>query len=159
MVKVLLPAFLAREDMKGPLIAALSGVVANVVAATALFPSLGPAAAAIGVSVSAVVNAVLLFVLLRRRGRFRLDALAHARLPRVLAACALTAAAIWLLGEGFRPWMKSHNPEIVRLAALASLCALAIAAHLALVHLLRAADLRSIGAALRGGKAAPREAT
>jgi putative peptidoglycan lipid II flippase len=150
-VKVLLPAFLAREDMKGPLTAALSGVIANVMVAVALLPSLGPVAAAIGVSVSAVVNASLLYVLLRRRGRFRLDAIARARLPRVLAVCALTGVIIWLLGEGFRPWMKGYNPEAVRLLALAALCGLAMAMHLVLIHLLRAADLRQIGLAMRGG--------
>jgi putative peptidoglycan lipid II flippase len=151
MVKVLLPAFLAREDMKGPLIAALSGVIVNVIVAVALMPSLGPVAAAIGVSASAVVNASLLYVLLVRRGRFRLDRAAQLRVPRILAVCALTGGAIWLLGEVFRPWMKGHNPDAVRLLALAALCGLAVAVHGALVHLARAADLSQIRAAFRSG--------
>ncbi len=151
MVKVLLPAFLAREDMKGPLIAALSGVIVNVVLALALMPSLGPVAAAIGVSASAVVNASLLFVLLIRRGLFRLDHTARLRLPRILAVCALTGGAIWLLGEVFRPWMKGHNPDAVRLLALGALCCLAVAVHAALVHITRAADLSEVRSAFKDG--------
>jgi putative peptidoglycan lipid II flippase len=149
MVKVLLPAFLAREDMKGPLIAALSGVIINVIVALALLPSLGPVAAAIGVSASAIVNALLLYVLLMRRGRFRLDAPARRRLPRILAVCALTGGVIWLLGETFRPWMKGHNPDAVRLAALATLCGLVLVFHAAAIHLARAADLTQVRAAFR----------
>jgi putative peptidoglycan lipid II flippase len=149
LVKVLLPAFLAREDMKGPLIAALSGVIVNVMAALALMPTLGPLAAAIGVSASAWVNAGLLYAQLLRRGRFRLDRAARQRLPRILAVSALTGAAIWLLGEGLRPWMKGHQPEAVRLMALAALCGLAMAVHLVAILLLRAADLSQIKVAFR----------
>jgi putative peptidoglycan lipid II flippase len=149
LVKVLLPAFLAREDMKGPLIAALVGVIVNVVVALALLPSMGPVAAAIGVSASAVANASLLYIQLIRHGRFRLDRSARERLPRIIAVCALTGGAIWLLGEGFRPWMKGHQPEIVRLLALAGLCSLTLATHLVAIHLFRAADLDRIRMALR----------
>lgn len=150
MVKVLLPAFLAREDMKGPLIAALSGVIVNVIIALTLLPSLGPVAAAIGVSSSAVMNASLLYLLLMRRGRFRLDAHARRRLPRILMVCALTGLVIWLLGELFRPWMKGNNPDAVRLLALATLCGLALAFHTVAVHLAKAADLTQVWRAFRG---------
>jgi putative peptidoglycan lipid II flippase len=154
MVKVLLPAFLAREDMKGPLIAALSGVIVNVMTALALMPILGPVAAAIGVSASAVVNAGLLYVLLLRRGQFRPDKLARQRLPRILAACLLTGAAIWLMNEWMRPFMKAHNNAAVRFMALAALCGGAIVFHAVAAHLLRAVDLPLIGQAIRGRKAA-----
>jgi putative peptidoglycan lipid II flippase len=149
LVKVLLPAFLAREDMKGPLIAALCGVVVNVMVALALLPTMGPVAAAIGVSASAVTNAALLYIQLARRGRFRLDKAARQRLPRILAVCALTGGAIWLLGEGFRPWMKGHQPDVVRLMALAALCSLTLAAHLVAIHFFRAADIGQVREAFR----------
>lgn len=149
MVKVLLPAFLAREDMKGPLIAALSGVIVNVMVALSLLPTMGPVAAAIGVSASAIVNASLLYILLMRRGRFRLDAMARRRLPRILAVCALTGGVIWLLGEGLRPWMKTGQPEAVRLMALAALCGAALIFHAVAVHLAKAADLAQVRLAIR----------
>ncbi len=84
MIKVLLPAFHGPRGHEG---AAGRGAVgrdrerrrrAGAAAAS------GAVAAAIGVSCSAVVNAGLLYVMLLRRGRFRLDALARTRLPRVL---------------------------------------------------------------------------
>ncbi|MGL4241604.1 MAG: murein biosynthesis integral membrane protein MurJ [Beijerinckiaceae bacterium] len=149
MVKVLLPAFLAREDMKGPLIAALSGVIVNVMVALSLMPSLGPVAAAIGVSASAYVNAGLLYVLLLRRGRFRLDRLAAQRLPRIILVCALTGAVTWGLGEVLRPWMKSGQSEALRLATLGLLCAVSVGFHLAAIQLLRAADLSQVRDAFR----------
>jgi putative peptidoglycan lipid II flippase len=149
LVKVLLPAFLAREDMKGPLIAALSGVIVNVIVALALLPAMGPVAAAIGVSASAYVNAGMLYAMLLRRGRFRLDRLAAQRLPRIIAVCALTGASIWLLGGFLRPWMKGHQPDAVRLITLASLCGIVVMFHLAAVHLMKAADLSQVRDAFR----------
>ncbi len=103
-----------------------------------------------GVSASAYVNAGLLYAMLLRRGRFRLDRLAAERLPRIILTCVLTGGVIWLLGEVIRPWMKGHQPGAVRFAALAMLCGLAFAFHLLAIHLMRAADLRSIGVAMRG---------
>jgi putative peptidoglycan lipid II flippase len=155
MVKVLLPAFLAREDMKNPLVAALSGIVVNVVTAIALLPSMGPVAAAIGVSASAVVNAGLLYILLIRRGQFRLDKLARQRLPRILLASALTGLMIWLLNEALRPWLKGHNAYGARLLALAALCGGALVFHAVAAHLLRAADFRQIRQAFRNRNAVP----
>jgi putative peptidoglycan lipid II flippase len=153
MVKVLLPAFLAREDMKNPLIAALSGVVVNVMTAMALLPTLGPVAAAIGVSASAYVNAGLLYILLVRHGHFRLDRIARERVPRILLVCALTGAVIWLLNEALRPWMKSHHPSGIRFMALAALCGGAMLFHVVAAQLLRAADLRLISQAIRSRNA------
>jgi putative peptidoglycan lipid II flippase len=95
------------------------------------------------------VNAGLLYAVLLRRGRFRLDRLAAQRLPRIVAVCALTGAAIWLLGEVMRPWMKGHQPEAVRLVSLALLCGLVVAFHLAAIHLMKAADLSQVRAAFR----------
>jgi putative peptidoglycan lipid II flippase len=149
LVKVLLPAFLAREDMPAPLVAALAGVLVNIVVASVLLPSMGPVAAAIGVSASAIVNAGILYGLLMRRGRFRFDRLAAERLPRILIVCLLTGFVTWLLGDALRPWLKAHQPEVVRVLALALLCVTIVAFHVAAIHLLRAADLSQVRRALR----------
>jgi putative peptidoglycan lipid II flippase len=149
LVKVFLPAFLAREDMKGPIIAAVLGVSANIIVALALFPRLGSQAAAMGVSASALVNALTLYVLLLRTGRFRPDAVARIRLPRVLIVSALTGAAIWFLHEFARPWLKANQAFPVRASALALLCGASVALHLALAQMLKAADFLQIRAAIR----------
>jgi putative peptidoglycan lipid II flippase len=149
LVKVFLPAFLSREDMKGPLIAALLGVVANVMVAMALFKDYGAVAAAIGVSVSAIVNAGTLWIMLYRDGRFRLDKLARKRLPRVILACLLTGGAIFLLNDLARPLLKAHQPYALKAATLGGICIAALAVHGLLVHLLKAADLMQIRTALK----------
>jgi putative peptidoglycan lipid II flippase len=149
LVKVFLPAFLAREDMKGPLIAALLGVVTNVIVALALMPRMGPVAAAIGVSVSALVNALTLYILLVRHGRFRPDATARQRLPRVLLVSLLTGLVIAGLVEVTRPWLKTDVSSAIRFAVLLGVCGLSALIHGALAHLLKAADFNQIVQAFR----------
>jgi putative peptidoglycan lipid II flippase len=149
LVKVFLPAFLAREDMKGPLIAALLGVVANVIVALALMPRMGPVAAAIGVSVSAVVNALTLYILLVRHGRFRPDATARKRLPRVLLTSLITGLVIAGLVEVTRSWLKTDVNSALRFSVLIAVCGLAVIAHGLLAHVLKAADFSQIRNALR----------
>jgi len=149
LVKVFLPSFLAREDMRGPMLAAGLGVAANVAAATLLWPRLGPQAAAVGVAVSAVANAAMLWALLSTGARFRLDDLARRRLPRVLLASALTGLAIWALAGAAQPWLQPEEAFALRAAALAMVCGLSIAAHLALTQALQAADFRDIARAMR----------
>jgi len=149
LVKVLLPAFLAREDMKGPIIAALLGMATNVIVALTLFPHMGSVAAAIGVSASAVVNALALYVMLLRRGLFRPGKLAKLRLPRVLLASALTGIAIWLLDETLRPWLKGNNPALIRIAALGFICCAGVVIQVMLAHVFKAADFSQIRAGMR----------
>jgi putative peptidoglycan lipid II flippase len=149
LVKVFLPSFLAREDMQGPIIAALLGIAANIALALALQPQLGSQAAAVGVAASAVVNACVLFLLLRRRARFSLDSLARRRLPRVLLASALTGLAIWLMGSLALPWMKADHAFVIRAGVLALVCATAVALQLALAQALQATDIMQIRRTIR----------
>jgi putative peptidoglycan lipid II flippase len=149
LVKVFLPAFLAREDMKGPIIAAVLGIAANIIVALLLFPQLGSVAAAMGVSASAFVNALTLYILLLRNGRFRPDKLARIRLPRVLIVSALTGVAIWFMHEFARPWMKANHSFPIRAGALAVLCGAGLLVHVALAQLLKAADILQIRDAVR----------
>jgi putative peptidoglycan lipid II flippase len=144
LVKVFLPAFLAREDMKSPLMAAVLGVTTNIGVALLLFPHFGFVAAAIGVSASAVVNAVTLYIMLVRKGRFRPDRLARQRIPRVLLASALTGLSIWVFLEFARPLLKSGHPFSVRVLVLSGLCSASILTHLVLIHILKATDLSQI---------------
>jgi putative peptidoglycan lipid II flippase len=149
LVKVFLPAFLAREDMKGPLIAALLGIAANITVALLAGTYVGVAAPALGVTASALVNASALYVMLVSAGRFRPDRLARKRLPRVILASVLSGLLIWLLVEFCRPWLKPGADAPMRAAALAMLCLISFAAHFAISHLLKAIDLGEIRSALR----------
>ncbi len=144
LVKVFLPAFLAREDMKGPIIAATLGIAANITVALLLGPHMGAAAPALGVTASALVNAATLYAMLLGNGRFRPDKLARKRLPRVILASALSGVAIWLLVEFCRPWLKPGADAVIRATALAALCLISITAHLVICHFLKAIDFREI---------------
>jgi len=150
LAKVLLPAFLARETMSGPLIAAALGLAANAAVAAWLYPSLGPQAAALGVSASAMVNAVALLALLQRGRRLDLDASARRRLPRVLLASALTGIAIWLMAGAARPFMGQDQALAIRAGTLAVVCCAAGAVQLALAQALKAIDLGNALGSIKG---------
>jgi putative peptidoglycan lipid II flippase len=149
LVKVFLPAFLAREDMKGPLIAASLGLFANVITAILFAPIMGPLAPALGVTVSAIINATILYGLLVKHGRFRPDKEARQRIPRILLASVLSGLCIWLFVEYSRGLLKPGVDDFTRAMALTAVCFLSISAHLIICHLLKAFDLTEIRSAIR----------
>jgi putative peptidoglycan lipid II flippase len=149
LVKVLLPAFLAREDMRGPMLAAAFGLAANVAVALALQPRFGSQAAAMGVAASAATNAAVLFLLLWRSGSFTLDALARRRLPRVLAVAALSGLAMLAMDALLRGFLKTGQPLAIRAATLGLIVGGSILLHLVLAHVLKAADILGIRQAMR----------
>jgi putative peptidoglycan lipid II flippase len=149
LVKVFLPAFLAREDMKGPLIAASFGIFANIITAILFAPVMGALAPALGVTLSAIVNASILYGLLLKHGRFRPDKEARQRIPRILLASVLSGSCIWLLVSYTRGFLKTGVDDFTRGLALAAVCLLSISAHLIICHLLKAFDLNEIRSAIR----------
>ncbi len=149
LVKVLLPAFLAREDLRGPILAAVLGIAANIAVAMALQPRFGSQAAAMGVAASAATNAAVLLALLLRTGRFSLDALAWTRLPRVLLVAALSGLAMLAMDAALAGWMAPGQPLALRAAVLAVIVGGSILLHLALAQVLKAADILGIRQAIR----------
>ncbi len=149
LVKVLLPAFLAREELRGPILAAILGIAANNAVAVALQPRFGSQAAAMGVAASAATNAAILLALLLRTGRFSLDAMARIRLPRVLLVAALSGLAMLAMDAALGGWMAPGQPVALRVAVLALIVGGSILLHLALAHLLKAADILGIRQAIR----------
>ncbi len=149
LVKVLLPAFLAREELRGPILAAVLGIAANIAIALALQPRLGSQAAAMGVAASAATNAAVLLALLLRTGRFSLDAMARIRLPRVLLVAALSGLAMLAMDAALGGWMAPGQPLALRVAVLALIVGGSILLHLALAQALKAADILGIRQAIR----------
>ncbi|MFN3616267.1 MAG: murein biosynthesis integral membrane protein MurJ, partial [Rubrimonas sp.] len=97
--KVVQPAYFAREDMDAPLRFALVAMALNTALALALAPLIGFAAIPAATSVAAWAQ----LWLLARGGRsdetLRADArLIHAA-PRIAAAAAIMAAALWAIGQ------------------------------------------------------------
>lgn len=100
LVKVLAPAFFAREDTKTPLIATLAGIAIAVVCG--LF--FGRAYGASGVAASISLGAWSCAAILGWRGSatfgFSIDAIARRRLPRI-AICAAIMGTMLFLAESF----------------------------------------------------------
>ncbi len=136
LVKVLQPAFFAREDTVRPLQMASASVAANIVLALILFWPLGHVGLALATALAAWLNAGLLALGLRRRGYIALDARFRQRLPRIVLASALMGAALWGGARLLAPWFDAALP--LQASALALLVGAGLAGYAALALLLGA---------------------
>jgi putative peptidoglycan lipid II flippase len=95
LVKVLTPAFYGRGDTMTPLKIGIAAVFLNLAMNLVFMNPLQAVGPALATSLASLFNAALLAVILARRGHFVLDAAARRRVPRILAAGAAMALAIW----------------------------------------------------------------
>lgn len=97
LIKVLTPAFFARENTKTPMIFAAISAGINLSLGFALFMTIGFWGLALATSVAGWVNAAMLTAALLRRGAFSPDRQLLTRLPRIIAASLLMGAfCYWL---------------------------------------------------------------
>jgi len=145
LLKVLTPAFFARENTRTPMIWAGVSAAINLSLGYALFKVIGFHGLALATSVAAWVNVVGLAVLLLRSGDLTLDARLKKHFPRVLIASAIMGAGL--------VWVRMRLPELgasnifmdfVWLIAVTGAGALLYAIS---ATLLRAYDLADIGMA------------
>ncbi|MAK65029.1 MAG: murein biosynthesis integral membrane protein MurJ [Maricaulis sp.] len=109
LIKVLSPAFFAREDTKTPMKFAAISMVVNVVLGVGLFvgirsvspewQDMGHVGLAAATSVAGWVNAILLAVTIARRGGLTLDRRLLGRAPRILAAVAAMSVFVWYAAQ------------------------------------------------------------
>jgi putative peptidoglycan lipid II flippase len=130
LIKVLVPAFFARQDTATPVKIAAVAVAVNFGLALLLMPVLAHVGIALALSVAGWINALTLFTLLVRRRHFRLDGRARGRIPRILLAAFGMGAVLIAL----RMVLDSSlgGPLVLRLSAL---LALVLAGGLAFVLL------------------------
>jgi putative peptidoglycan lipid II flippase len=95
LVKVLTPAFFAREDTSTPVKTASIAMLANIVIALALMPLLGFVGIALASALSAWLNVGLLYRLVRKNGWFQADARLKFRLPRILISSLVMGAVAY----------------------------------------------------------------
>lgn len=148
LVKVFLPPYLAREQYKLPLVAALTGVAANVALTIWLLPRLGHQAAPLGVALSGWVNAVILGLGLKAHN-VALDATARRNLPRIVCAAAITGAVTYALYHFSSGMLAPENAYLLRVLTLAFICIAGVLVHIGAVQALGAADVRGVGRLLR----------
>lgn len=138
MIKVLAPGFYAREDTRTPVKIAVGCVVTNTVIALLLLKPFAHVGIAFATAASAWLNTVALAFILKRRGHFVPDAGFTARVPRMIAASVVMAAALWAVMAPLEPWLRGGTTE--RMAALAILVVLGLAVFGAAALVFGAAD-------------------
>src|SRR6185436_5745861 len=119
LVKVLTPGFYARQDTATPVKTAGVVLLANILLNFVLIPPFGIAGLAAAIAICSWLNCVILYVILHRRGHFRIEAWLASRVARQLLAGAAMAATLWgiriLLGDWFS---GSSGQRLVGVAAL-----------------------------------------
>ncbi len=112
LVKVITPGFYARQDTKTPVQTAAIVLVANIVLNFALIPLWGIYGLALAIAVCSWLNCVMLYLILSRRGHFRIELWLWGRIARQFIAGAAMAAALYgvltLLG-GFFSGSAGHR--------------------------------------------------
>ena len=152
MLKVLTPAFFARENTRTPMIWAGISASINLSLGWTLFNTMGFHGLALATSVAAWVNVVGLSVLLLKSGDLTPDASLRKHLPRIIAASAVMGAGLWW-GRQFLPDMSASNILMDFVWLIAVTGAGAVLYGVA-ATLLRAYDLADIGRAF--SKSAPK---
>jgi putative peptidoglycan lipid II flippase len=154
LVKILQPAFYAREDTVTPFRYSVVTVAANIALSLVLFWQLRHVGIALATSLAAWLNTVLLAVSLRRFGFCHLDERFRARLPRILVASAGMGAALWAVESGTERWLADGFIE--RVTALGILVGVGLLVYAGLAFGLGAVARGDLAGALRrGGTPAP----
>ena len=97
LVKVLTPGFYARKDVRTPVRIAMTVLIGSVFANFALIPFIGIYSLATVTAAGAWINFLALYILLHRRGHFRIDAAVGGRLARQIVAAVAMAGVLILL--------------------------------------------------------------
>jgi putative peptidoglycan lipid II flippase len=142
LIKVLTPAFFARENMRTPMYFAGLSAFINVTLGLFLFWRIGFEGLALATTIAAWVNvAGLGFVLLRDKNLI-LDARLRSRLPRIILASAAMGFALWATIPFFPDLSLSHI--LMDLLSLIVISLIGLIIYGISASLLRAFDLRDI---------------
>lgn len=153
LLKVLTPAFFARENTRTPMIWAGISAIINITLGVTLFLMIGFEGLALATSVAAWVNVAGLFVLLRRNGDLMPDGRLLRHLPRVMLSSAVMGAALWFALPYF-PVMGETN-FIMDFVWLIFVALGGFFTYVAAATVLRAYDRRDIAGAFSRSPKAP----
>ena len=119
LIKVLAPAYFARQDTRTPVRIAVLCLLVNVALNLILMGPLAHVGIALATTLAGWLNVALLAAGLARRGFLRPDARLRRRIPRLVAACAGMAAVLWGVNLGLESLLaESVGLRIPALAAL-----------------------------------------
>jgi putative peptidoglycan lipid II flippase len=135
LVKILAPAFYARQDIRTPVRIAVGVLFATQAMNYVFVPLLGVAGLALSIGLGACINASLLYIGLRRRGIY----VPHAGwLPfflKVVTAVAVMGALAWYCQAQF-DWAALRSHPVLRVAALFAIIAGSAVAYFAVLGIL-----------------------
>jgi putative peptidoglycan lipid II flippase len=120
LIKVILPTFLAREEMRPPMIAVGLGLAANIAGATLIRDIDRAVAPAAGVAIGVWVNALALA--LAAQGRMSIAPRAWARAAAALVAAILMGISIGWLAREAGGWLAAERPFHEKGTVLALIC-------------------------------------
>ena len=138
LVKVLTPGFYSRQDTATPVKTAVVVLLANVGLNFALIPSFGIAGLAAAIAICSWLNCVILYVILHRRGHFRIQGWLASRVARQLVAGAGMVAALFAIRMLLAGWFAGSLGH--RLAGVGALVGGGMAVYFPLVWLLGGVD-------------------
>ena len=119
LIKVLTPAFYARQDTRTPVRYGLIAVAVNLVLNLALILPLQHVGPPLATAIASTVNVALLYFTLRRRGDFVPDARLKRRWWRLLLAALAMGVALWFTGELVAGYVRGEwQARAIALAAL-----------------------------------------
>jgi putative peptidoglycan lipid II flippase len=147
LVKVLTPGFYARRDTATPVKTALVVLVVNVILNFALIPSFGIGGLAAAVALSSWLNCTILYVLLHRRGYFRIEGWLASRLARQLAAAVAMVAALVGIRMVLESWFSGSLGH--RLAGVIAVVAGGMIVYFPLVWMLGGTDREAFKSLLK----------
>ena len=104
LIKIMAPGFFARGDTITPVKIAVVCVIINVFFNLTLVHILGHVGIALATAISAWVNVSFLFIVLSRRGHYKLDQRLRFRFKRIIFATAGMSALLW----GGLLWLKPY---------------------------------------------------
>jgi putative peptidoglycan lipid II flippase len=131
LIKVLQPAYFAREDMKRPLYFSIAGVIANIALSLLLFPTLGHVGIALATTIAAWLQVVLLAVMLWRAELFRPSAATLLQLGKITLCGLAMGALIFVMLLAAPGWFASASALVRTMTTLGAIM-IAGSAYLAL---------------------------
>ncbi len=116
LVKVLTPGFYARSDTKTPVRLALWSVAINLIGNLTFIPlfgyfGFGHVGPPLATAIASSVNVAMLYLTLRKRGHFTIDAQLRRRVPRLAGAALMMGAALYLLDPYADPYLTRSMVE------------------------------------------------
>lgn len=138
LVKVLTPGFYARQDTATPVKTAAFVLIVNVVLNFLLIPLFGIEGLSAVIAITSWLNCLILYVILHRRGHFRVPGWLASRIARQLLAGAAMVAALYGMKLLFADWFTGGVGH--RLVGVAALVGVGMAVYFPLVWLLGGVD-------------------